>query len=210
MAEMVELMAEARDATGKAAMKKIRNQGMTPAVLYGGNEAPQNLTVERKVIAKQVEMGHFLSTIYMLNIAGKKIRVIPRDIQLDVVRDFPTHVDFMRISASSRIDVDVTVHFINEQDSPGIKRGGVLNIVQHQIELNCPADAIPEAIEVDLTGLDIGDAIHISSVKLPANLKPVIERDFTIATIAGSSAMKPEDEDAGGEVAASEDEESSS
>ena len=209
MAQMVELMAETRDATGKAAMKEIRKQGMTPAVLYGGDEAPQNLTVERKVIAKQVETGNFLSSIYMLNIAGKKIRVIPRDIQLDVVRDFPIHVDFMRISASSRVDVEVTVHFINEQESPGIKRGGVLNVVQHQIELNCPANAIPEAIEVDLTGLDIGDAIHVSTVKLPANVKPVIERDFTIATVAGSSAMKPEEEDAG-EAAASEDEESSS
>jgi large subunit ribosomal protein L25 len=209
MAQMVELMAETRDATGKAAMKEIRKQGMTPAILYGGDEAPQNLTVERKVIAKQVETGNFLSTIYMLNVGGKKIRVIPRDIQLDVVRDFPIHVDFMRISASSRVDVEVTVHFINEQESPGIKRGGVLNVVQHQIELNCPANAIPEAIEVDLTGLDIGDAIHISTVKLPANVKPVIERDFTIATVAGSSAMKPEEEDAG-EAAASEDEESSS
>jgi large subunit ribosomal protein L25 len=208
MAQMVELMAEARDATGKSEMKKIRKQGMTPAVLYGGNEAPQNLTVERKVIAKQVETGHFLSTIYMLNIAGKKIRVIPRDIQLDVVRDFPVHVDFMRVSASSRIDVNVTVHFINEQDSPGIKRGGVLNVVQHEIELNCPANAIPEAIEVDLTGLDIGDAIHISAIKLPANVKPVVDRDFTIATVVGSAAMKPEDEV--GEAAASEGEEASS
>jgi large subunit ribosomal protein L25 len=209
MAEMVELMAEARDATGKAAMKKIRSQGMTPAVLYGGNEAPQNLTVERKVIAKQMETGHFLSSIYMLNIAGKKIRVIPRDIQLDVVRDFPVHVDFMRVSASSRVDVEVAVHFVNEQDSPGLKRGGVLNVVQHAIELNCPANAIPESIEIDLTGLDIGDAIHISSVKLPANVKSVIERDFTVATIAGSSAMKPEEADADAEASA-EDEESSS
>ncbi|MEJ2118543.1 MAG: 50S ribosomal protein L25/general stress protein Ctc, partial [Alphaproteobacteria bacterium] len=177
MAQMVELMAETRDATGKAAMKEIRKQGMTPAVLYGGDEAPQNLTVERKVIAKQVETGNFLSSIYMLNIGGKKIRVFPRDIHLDVGRDFPIHVDFMRISASSRVDVEVTVHFVNEQASPGIKRGGVLNVVQHQIELNCPANAIPEAIEVDLTGLDIGDAIHVSTVKLPANVKPVIERD---------------------------------
>ena len=209
MAEMVELMAEVRDATGKAAMKKIRKQGMTPAVLYGGDQPPQNLTVERKVIAKQVESGQFLSSIYMLDIGGKKIRVIPRDIQLDVVRDFPIHVDFMRISASSRVEVEVTVHFINEQDSPGLKRGGVLNVVQHQIELSCPANAIPEAIEVDLTGLDIGDAIHISAIKLPPNVKPVIDRDFTIATVVGSSAMKPEVEDTG-EAAASEDEESSS
>ena len=183
MAEMVELMAEARDATGKAAMKKIRKQGMTPAVLYGGDQPPQNLTVERKVIAKQVESGQFLSSIYMLDIGGKKIRVIPRDIQLDVVRDFPIHVDFMRISASSRVDVDVTVHFTNEQDSPGLKRGGVLNIVQHQIELNCPANAIPESIEVDISDLTIGDSIHMREISLPGDVELPEDIDFTVVTV---------------------------
>ncbi|MEJ2125574.1 MAG: 50S ribosomal protein L25/general stress protein Ctc [Alphaproteobacteria bacterium] len=203
MGQMVELMAEARDATGKAAMKEIRKQGMTPAVLYGGDQPPQNLTVERKAIAKHVETGHFLSTVYTLNVGGKKIRAIPREVQLDVVRDFPIHVDFLRVTASSRLDVDVAVHFINEQDAPGLKRGGVLNVVRHEVELNCPANNIPESVEVDLTGLDIGDTVHMSAVKLPANVKPVIERDFTIATVAGSSAMRSEED--GEEAAAEED-----
>lgn len=205
MSQMVELKAAARDVTGKAAMRGIRKQGLVPAVLYGGEGEPRNVTVERKEITKHMQTGHFLSTIYMLNVGGEKIRVIPRDLQLDVVRDFPVHVDFMRISASSRVDVQVAVHFINELASPGLKRGGVLNIVEHEIELSCPADAIPEVIEIDVTGLDIGDAIHISGVKLPANVKPTTDRDYTVATIVGSSAMKPEDEEgAGAEAAATE------
>ena len=199
MAQMVELKAAARDATGKAAAKVMRKEGRLPAIVYGGEEGPQNVTVERKQIAEEVLTGHFLSTIYMLDVGGRKIRVIPRDVQLDVVRDFPIHVDFMRVSATSRIDVDVPVHFHNELASPGLKRGGVLNIVLHEVELNCPADAIPEAIDVDLTGLDIGDAIHISGVTLPANVKPAIDRDFTIATIVGSSAMKPEEKEGAAE-----------
>lgn len=197
MAHMVELKAAPRDATGKAAAKVLRKLGNIPAILYGGEDAPQNLAVETKQITQQLHTGHFLSTIYTLDIAGKKIRVIPRDIQLDVVRDFPLHVDFLRVSASSRISVEVPMHFINELASPGLKRGGVLNIVQHEIELTCPVDRIPEAIEFDLTGLDIGDSIHISMVKLPENVTPTISRDFTIATIVGSSAMKSEDEGAG-------------
>src|SRR5208282_3393896 len=124
---------------------------------------------------------------------GEKERVIPRDVQLDPVRDFPIHVDFMRVSRTSRIDVALPVHFVNEEASPGLKRGGVLNIVRHEIECSCPADAIPEGITVDLTGLDIGDSIHISAVKLPEGITPVIaERDFTVASVAGSSALKPE------------------
>lgn len=199
MAQMVELKAAARNASGKAAAKMIRKTGKLPAIVYGGEEGAEKVEVERKQIAEQVQAGHFLSTIYMLDIGGKKIRVIPRDVQLDVVRDFPLHVDFMRVTATSRIDVDVPVHFLNEQASPGLKRGGVLNVVRHEIELNCPAGAIPEAIEVDLTGLEIGDSVHISTVKLPPNVKPTIERDFTIATVAGSSAMKPEVAEGGAE-----------
>ena len=203
MAQMVELKAAARSTTGKAAAKVMRKAGRVPAIVYGGEEGPQNVEVERKQIAEQVLTGHFLSTIYMLDVGGNKIRVIPRDVQLDVVRDFPVHVDFMRVSATSRIDVDVPVHFINDLASPGLKRGGVLNIVRHEVELNCPADAIPENVEVDLTGLDIGDAIHISGVTLPANVRPTIDRDFTIATIVGSSAMKPEEKEGAAEEAAS-------
>jgi large subunit ribosomal protein L25 len=143
----------------------------------------------------------------MLDLDGKKVRVIPRDVQLDVVRDFPLHVDFMRVSKSSRIDVEVSVEFLDEDKSPGLKRGGVLNIVRHTIELNCPADAIPQSIEFSLAGLDIGDSIHISAVTLPANVTSTItDRDFTIATIAASSAMKPEEEEgvASGEEGGSE------
>jgi large subunit ribosomal protein L25 len=193
MAQMVELKAAARSTTGKAAAKVMRKAGRLPAIVYGGVETPETVEVDRKQITEEVQTGHFLSTVYLLDVGGKKVRVIPRDVQLDVVRDFPLHVDFMRVSATSRLDVEVPVHFINEQASPGIKRGGVLNIVRHEVELNCPADAIPEALEVDLTGLDIGDSVHISALTLPANVKPTIDRDFTIATVAGSSAMKPEE-----------------
>lgn len=201
MATMVELKATTREATGKAANRAIRSDGRVPAIIYGAGQEPQSVAVEYKEVFKQVQTGHFLSTVYMLDLEGTKVRVIPRDVQLHPVRDFPVHVDFMRISRTSRVDVEVAVHFINEANSPGLKRGGVLNIVRHDIELSCPADAIPESIEIDLTGLDIGDSIHISSVKLPENVTSTIaDRDFTIATVAGSSAMRS-DEDADGEQA---------
>jgi large subunit ribosomal protein L25 len=134
-----------------------------------------------------------MTTIATIDVSGNKIQVLPKDFQLDPVTDRPTHVDFLRIGKDTEVNVDVPVHFINEDKSPGIKRGGVLNIVRHTVEFHCPANAIPEFITVDLDGTDIGDSIHISAVKLPERVKPVIgDRDFTIATIAGSSAMKPE------------------
>jgi large subunit ribosomal protein L25 len=198
MATMVELKAASREGTGKAANRVIRKEGRVPGVIYGDSQPPENVSVEYREIFKQVQTGHFLSTVYMLDFGGKKVRVIPRDVQLHPVRDFPIHVDFLRISKTSRVDVEVQVHFVGEAESPGLKRGGVLNVVRHEIELSCPADAIPESIEVNVAGTDIGDSIHISSVKLPPNVTPTIaDRDFTIATIVGSSAMKPESE--GGE-----------
>jgi large subunit ribosomal protein L25 len=196
MAELVEFKAEPKTATGSTAAKIMRKRNAIPAIIYGGNKPPQMVTVERKALWKQVETGNFLSTVYMLEIEGKKERVIPRDVQLDPVRDFLLHVDFMRVSKKSQIDVEVTVNFIDEEESPGLKRGGVLNIVRHEIELTCPADSIPERIEVSLAGLDIGDAVHISSVQLPDNVKLTItDRDFTVATIASSSSMKTEEEE---------------
>ena len=199
MATMVELKASNREGTGKAANRAIRKDGRVPGVIYGDKQEPQNVSLEYREIFKQVQTGHFLSTVYMLDLDGRKVRVIPKDVQLHPVRDFPMHVDFLRISKSSRVEVEVTVNFINEAASPGLKRGGVLNIVRHEVELSCPADSIPESIEVDLTGLEIGDSVHISAVKLPANVTPTIaDRDFTIATIVGSAAMKP-DEPEGGE-----------
>jgi large subunit ribosomal protein L25 len=198
MAELVEMKAALRDSTGSAAARKMRKQELVPAIVYGGNKDAQNISVERKAVWRQLETGHFLSTIYMLDLEGEKVRVIPRDIQLDPVRDFPLHVDFMRVSKSSRIDVEVSVEFLDEEKSPGLKRGGVLNIVRHTIELSCPADAIPQSIEFSLAGLDIGDSIHISAVTLPQGVTPTItDRDFTVATIASSSAMKPEEDEEG-------------
>jgi large subunit ribosomal protein L25 len=205
MATMVELKATSREATGKAANRAIRKDGRVPAIVYGAGQEPQSVAVEYKEVFKQVQTGHFLSTVYMLDLEGKKVRVIPRDVQLHPVRDFPVHVDFLRISRTSRLDVEVAVNFINEADAPGLKRGGVLNIVRHEIELSCPADAIPERIEIDLTGLEIGDSIHISAVKLPENVTPTItDRDFTIATIVTSSAMRPEEEEGGDQAEATE------
>jgi large subunit ribosomal protein L25 len=201
MAEMVELKASSRESTGKAANRTIRKEGRVPGIIYGDKQPPQNVTLEYKEIFKQVQTGHFLSTVYMLDLEGSKVRVIPKDVQLHPVRDFPIHVDFLRISKDARVEVEVPVHFIGEAESPGLKRGGVLNIVRHQVELSCPADAIPETIEVNLAGLDIGDSVHISSVALPNNVTPTIaDRDFTIATIVGSSAMKPEEPEGGAEA----------
>jgi large subunit ribosomal protein L25 len=193
MAELIELKATAREGTGKMANRVLRAQKLVPAVVYGGDAAPENVSLDYKAVHLNYQTGHFLSTVFMLDVNGKKERVIPREVQLDPVRDFPIHVDFMRVSKSSRIHVDVPVHFINEEASPGLKRGGVLNIVLHEIECSCPADAIPENITVDLTGLNIGDSVHISSVKLPEGIKPVVsDRNFTIASVAGSAALKPE------------------
>lgn len=196
MSQMVELKAEERAAGGSAAAKKLRKVNSIPGIVYGGSKEPQLISLQRKDLWKQVETGHFMSTVYTLDIGGKKERVIPREVQLDPVRDFLVHVDFMRVSKTSRIDVEVPVRFIDEAKSPGMKRGGALNIVRHTIELSCPADSIPEEIEISLDGCDIGDSIHISAVKLPANVTPTIQdRDFTIATIASSSGMRS-DEDA--------------
>lgn len=194
MSEMVELKAEERAAKGSEAAKKLRKVNSIPGIIYGGNKKPQMISLPRKDLWKQVETGHFLSTVYTLDINGKKERVLPREVQLDPVRDFLVHVDFMRVSKSSRIDVEVPVQFVDEAKSPGLKRGGALNIVRHVVELSCPADAIPEELQVSLEGYDIGDSLHISDVKLPKNVTPTIQdRDFTIATVAPSSGMKSEE-----------------
>jgi large subunit ribosomal protein L25 len=193
MAELTELKATAREGTGKLANRALRAQKLVPGVVYGGEQEPANVALEYRLVWQHYQTGNFLSTVYLLDVDGKKERVIPRDVQVDPVRDFPIHVDFMRISRTSRIDVEVPVQFLNEEASPGLKRGGVLNIVRHTVELSCPADAIPERISVDLTGSDIGDSIHISAVALPKGITPTIaDRDFTIATIAGAAAARSE------------------
>ena len=188
-----ELKAEARERVGKGSARDVRRNGKVPAVIYGDKQPPLAIALPYKDIYYKIHGGGFLTTLATIDVDGQKIQVLPKDYQLDPIRDFPVHVDFLRIGKDTEVNVDVPVHFINEDKSPGIKRGGVLNIVRHEVEFHCPANAIPDFITVDLEGTDIGDSIHISAVKLPAGIRPVIaDRDFTVATIAGSSAMKPE------------------
>lgn len=187
------LAAEARERVGKGSAREVRRNGKVPAVIYGEKQAPLAIALSYKDIYYKIHGGGFLTTVATIDVGGQKIEVLPKDYQLDPVRDFPVHVDFLRVGKDTEVNVEVPVHFINEDRSPGLKRGGVLNIVRHQVEFHCRANAIPEFITIDLDGTDIGDSIHISSVKLPEGVRPVIsDRDFTVATIVGSSAMKPE------------------
>jgi len=189
-----ELKAEAREQVGKGSARAVRREGKVPAVIYGDKQAPLAIALSYKDVFYKIHGGGFLTTVATIDVDGKKIRVLPKDYQLDPVKDFPLHVDFLRVGKNTEVNVQVPVHFINEEKSPGIKRGGTLNIVRHEVEFHCPADAIPDFITVDLDGTDIGDSIHISAVKLPAGVKPVIaDRDFTIATIAGTSAQASDD-----------------
>jgi large subunit ribosomal protein L25 len=208
MAEAIELKAWARQSTGKGGARQVRRDGRIPGIVYGDKQDPQNIALDSKAVSKQIQTGHFQSTIFTLDVEGSKIRVIPRDVQLDPVRDFPIHVDFMRLGKDALVTVDVPVHFLNEGASPGLKRGGVLNVVRHDIPVRCPADRIPDHFDVDLTGIEIGDSIHISSIALPEGVTPTItDRDFTVATIAGraaeeEAAVTAEGAEAGAEAAA--------
>jgi large subunit ribosomal protein L25 len=192
MAEATELKAWARPRSGKGGARSVRREGRVPGILYGDKQEPQSIAVDYRAISQQILTGHFQSTIFVLDVDGKKTRVIPRGVQLDPVRDFPIHVDFMRVSKDALVTVEVPVHFLNDAASPGLKRGGVLNVVRHTIPVRCPADKIPDHFDVDLTGLEIGDSVHISEIKLPEGVRPTItERDFTVATIVGRSAEEP-------------------
>jgi large subunit ribosomal protein L25 len=199
-----ELKADAREKVGKGSARETRRNGKVPAVIYGDKQPPLAIALPYKELYYKIHGGGFMTTIATIDVAGQKIQVLPKDYQLDPVRDFPMHVDFLRVGKDTVVTVEVPVHFINEEKSPGIKRGGVLNVVRHEVEFTVPANAIPEFITVDLDGTDIGDSIHISAVKLPEGVKPVIsDRDFTIATIAGSSASRSDaDEEAEAPAAA--------
>ncbi len=190
MAESITLKAEARSKGSKGAVRSLRLEGRVPAVIYGDKKSPELISVNYKDVNALYQTGTFTSHLLDIDIGGKKERVIPRDVQREPVRDFIIHVDFLRLGKNATITVDVPVHFINHEASPGLKAGGVLNIVRHEIELACPAESIPELIEVDLTGYEMGSSIHISSVKLPAGVKPTIaDRDFTVATVAAPAAV---------------------
>ncbi|MCZ4290168.1 50S ribosomal protein L25/general stress protein Ctc [Hoeflea alexandrii] len=202
-----ELKAEARAQVGKGSARELRRNGLIPAVIYGDKQDPVSIALSRKDVTKKIHDGGFLTTLVTIEVDGKKYNVLPKDYQLDPVRDFLMHVDFLRVSKNTLVTVEVPVHFENEEKSPGLKRGGVLNVVRHAVECHCPANAIPEALVVDLTGLEIGDGIHISHVTLPEGVHPTItDRDFTIATIAAPAGLKSDDNAAGG-AEAEEDEE---
>jgi large subunit ribosomal protein L25 len=183
----------ARNGIGKGAARSVRREGRVPGVIYGGGEAPEPISMDFREVNKLIYAGHFLTTIFELDVGGRTERALPRDYQLDVVSDRPLHVDFLRLKPGSRVRIVTPVHAINHEAAPGIKRGGALNLVLHSIELWAPAESIPESITIDLTGLDIHDSIHISTIKLPEGCKPVVtSRDFTVATIVPPTVYKDE------------------
>lgn len=195
MSGLISLKATARPRAGKGAARQSRRDGNVPAVIYGDNKTPETIALEYNELWKQILKGHFTSTAFELDVEGTKHIVLARDIQLDPVRDTPLHVDFQRVGKDGIIRVAIPVRFVNEAASPGLKRGGVLNIVRHEFEVFCPYDKIPTHFEIDLTGTEIGRSIHVSAVAMPDNVSPVIKgRDFTIATIAG--ALKGDSEEA--------------
>ncbi|TNE57991.1 MAG: 50S ribosomal protein L25/general stress protein Ctc [Alphaproteobacteria bacterium] len=209
MAERPVISATPRERAGKGAARAIRREGRVPAVIYGGKKAPENITIETRALLKEYNTGLFLRTLYDVDLEGKKSRVIPRDVQLHPVTDMPVHVDLLRLEKGARISVEVVVNFTNEEACPGLVKGGVLNIVRHDVELTVPVDEIPTEIVVDLTGLDFGASVHISSIPLPDGCTPTItDRDFTIATIAAPAGGAGDEEAEGdeGEEAATEDE----
>ncbi len=188
---MSNLKAIKRESTSSGSNNKLRSKGLIPAILYGGKNANQNISIQMKEIKNIINSDTFLSKVLELEIDGKKEKVIPRDVAYNVVSEEPIHIDFMRIVSGKKIILEIPVKFINHPDSPGLKRGGVLNIVRRKVELKCPAENIPDEIIVDLTGTDIGTSIKISSVKLPENVIPtIIDRDFVVATVAAPTVIK--------------------
>ncbi len=192
MSETLTLSAEVRERAGKGASRAIRREGRVPAVIYGNKEEPQGIHLAERELVKALMTGHFMNSVVMIN----GTRTLPKDVQFHPVTDRPLHVDFLRIGEHSTVTVEVPVRFENEEASPGLKRGAVLNIVRHELELVCDAAEIPDEIVIDLKGYDVGDSIHLSNVTLPDGAKSAItDRDFTIATIVAPSGMKSSDGD---------------
>jgi large subunit ribosomal protein L25 len=199
---MSNLKAIKRESTSSGSNNKLRSEGLIPAILYGGKDANLNISIQKKEIKNLINSDTFLSKVLELEINGKKEKVIPRDVAFNVVSEEPIHIDFMRIVSGKKIILEIPVKFINHPDSPGLKRGGVLNIVRRKIELKCPAENIPNEIVIDLTGTDIGTSIKISSVKLNENIVPTIsDRDFVIATVASPTVIKEPEKPAEGDAA---------
>ncbi len=191
MSDQLTLPAEPRERAGKGASRALRRDGRVPAVIYGNNQEPQTIHVEEKALVKLLSSGHFMNSVIDVDLGGKATTTLPKDVAFHPVTDRPLHVDFLRIAKGAKVEVQVPVLFINEEKSPGLKRGGVLNVVRHELELICDATKIPDDIQIDVTGFDVGDSIHISNVTLPAgSVSAITDRDFTIATIVAPSALK--------------------
>jgi large subunit ribosomal protein L25 len=197
MADTQVIKAVGRPSNGKSGARAVRREGRVPGIIYGGDRAEQEtISLDAKELGLSITRGRFLASVFEIEVDGRKTKVIPRDVQLDPVRDVPLHVDFQRIGGDNMVRLRVPVRFFNDLLSPGLKRGGVLNVVRRDIEVWAPADKVPEVFEIDLEGLDIGRSIHISAVTLPDGVRPTIQgRDFTIATIAGSSAKGDAEEE---------------
>ena len=202
---MSNIKAIKRESTSSGSNNKLRSQGLIPAILYGGKDANQNISIQIKEIKNLVNSDTFLSKVLELDIDGKKEKVIPRDVAFNVVSEEPIHIDFMRIVSGKKIILEIPVKFINHPDSPGLKRGGVLNIVRRKVELNCPSEKIPENLVIDLDGVDIGESFKIYSINLDSDVTPTIQgRDFVIATLAAPTVMKEPEKPAEAETAEGE------
>ena len=200
MANLTAFAAEPRDRAGKGAARATRREGRVPGVIYGNNEDPVLISVDPIDLMKQINTPGFFARVYEVDVSGDKYRVLARDLQLDPVSDQPIHMDFMRFSASTRLNIDVQVVFENEDECPGLRMGGVLNVVRFGVELRCRPDSIPESLTADLSGMEIGDSLHISAIKLPEDVDLTItDRDFTVATIAAPTIVEEVEEDVDGE-----------
>ena len=208
MSEQLTLSAETRERAGKGASRALRDQGRVPAVVYGEKQEPLSIHIEEKNLVKILNTGHFMNSVVMIDVGGSQTRTLPKDVQFHPVTDRPMHVDFLRIAEHATVTVHVPIHFINEEQSPGLKRGGVLNAVRHDLELVCDAAEIPDEVVINLAGLEIGDSLHISQVTLPEGTKSAItDEDFTVATIVAPSGVKAEAAEAAAAAAVVEGEE---
>lgn len=193
MTDITVLTANAREKVGKGSAREARRQGNIPAVIYGDKKSPIPIVVEQKILVRYLSTGGFFNTLFDIDINGELNRVLPRDVQLHPVTDVPEHVDFLRVSATTKISVEVPVEFVGDDVSPGIKSGGVLNVVRYTVEVSCTPDLIPSSLLLDLSSAEIGDSLHISAVNLPQGVTPTIsDRDFTIATIVAPTVVRDE------------------
>ena len=203
---MNSLDANIRNTKTKGELNSLRNKGNVPAIIYGGETQNEKISISKKILKSLIESENFLSSIINLKVNGKTQKVLPREIKYDIISDEPTHVDFLRVVSGIKIRIEIPVKFINHEKSPGLKRGGVLNIVRRKVELNCPSEKIPENLVIDLDGVDIGESFKISSINLDSDVTPTIQgRDFVIATLAAPTVMKEPEKPAEAEGAEGEE-----